>query len=204
MARKRLSDLLREEVQKPTDNDANTLASDNGKQKSAGSARSRKPAAGITPQPKAAAPAETKSPESEAELKELKLELERSQQREASLKQELEALQTSLDQQDSLVKTLKADLSKADSLKGELEQAKKAALQLAEENTQLRETINSAKQQKPAEVAAPPPKPTATPHHTALSQSEIMKRQTASLTHPVFPVGKSPGYLSDQDLGWVD
>jgi DNA repair exonuclease SbcCD ATPase subunit len=202
MARKRLSDLLREEAQKSTDSEAEgASAIDNGKRKSTAVARSRKSAKQPPTQVEPVEFTATSGSGKEEELDELKVALERSQARETTLKQELAALQTALDTQEALVKTLKSDLAKVDSLKTELEQAKKAALQLAEENTKLREELHSAHEpQPPADTPAPPAEAS-----TTLVQREVLvKRQADSLNHPIFPAGDSPGRLSDQDLGWVD
>lgn len=205
MARKRLSDLLREEAQKPAE-ERDTASSEevDGERRSTPSSRSRKQAGASTAKSKPTEPVETPTTsETGEELGQVKDALERSQQRETSLKQEVTELQNLLGKQEALVKSLKSDLAKIEGLKTELEQAKKAALQLAEENTRLRqESEDSQSQPEPEKVVAPPPSPEAS---STLTQKEmIIKRQTESLAHPVFPVGKSPGYLSDQDLGWVD
>lgn len=202
MARKRLSDLLREEAQKSTDGEAEGASgTSNGKRRSTAAARSRKPAEQPPAPSKPVESAEANRSGREEELDELKAALERSQARETTLQQELATLQSALDTQEALAKTLKSDLAKVDSLKIELEQAKKAALQLAEENTKLREELHSVHTPQPrADISTPTAEPS-----TALVQREILvKRQAESLNHPIFPSGDSPGRLSDQDLGWVD
>lgn len=221
MARKRLSDLLREEAQKPSESEDGASSQEaNGRRKSTTSSRSRKQPGESVAKSKPVEPTEsTPVPETGVEMRQVKDALERSQQRETSLKQEIAELQNTLGNQESLVKSLKSDLAKVEALKTELEAAKKTALQLAEENTRLRQALEASKPQpaptpQPAPIPQPSPSqpnpakaatPSSSEASAALTQKEIIiKRQTESLAHPIFPVGKSPGQLSDQDLGWVD
>ncbi len=209
MARKRLSDLLREEVHKTEDAEATSAAS-SGKRTSqtnrakaqANSGRAKSP---VVETVEAVLVEDAQKTTEKDDTHQLKQELARSHQREAHLQQELTLLQTELDQREALINSLEADLEKAKSLKNELDQAKKAALKLAEENTRLNEELKSLQGQKP------PATPEVKPVVTAQSQAHITtpvdvlhERQARSLAHPVFPAGSSPGYLSDQDLGWVD
>jgi DNA repair exonuclease SbcCD ATPase subunit len=213
MARKRLSDLLREEVQKgeavPVVEAAAVPAKPASKRQK--ETPSRKPTSNGT---KAAVTepveAELVEVETPSELSNTKVALERSQQREAALKQENSALQQELDRQEAQIHALQADLEKAQSFKTELEKAKQDALHLAEENSRLLAELQSLKEQtpraapvqaKPAPVEAPPPPP----ESAALTPTErLRQQQIRSLAHPVFPAGSSPGQLSDLEMGWVD
>jgi DNA repair exonuclease SbcCD ATPase subunit len=213
MARKRLSDLLREEVQKgdavPVVEAAQVPAKPASKRQKAATP-SRKPTSNGT-KATVAEPVEAEILEVEtpSELSNAKAALERSQQREAALKQENSALQQELDRKEAQIHSLQADLEKAQSFRTELDKAKQDALHLAEENSRLVAELQSLKEQtpkttpvqaKPAPVEAAPP-----PAESALTPSERLRRQQIrSLAHPVFPAGSSPGQLSDLDLGWVD
>lgn len=206
MARKRLSDLLREEVQKdePEKNSAETAIEVEAVEVT------KEPAADTsiaTP----ASPAMEAAQEIAAADQKLQVALAQAEKREASLQQQVTDLTAQLDQQTSLINSLKADLEKARAATAELEKAKHTALQLAEENTQLQQEIKTLKQptsSKPALSRKAPepaaPTPTAPNPADAAHQAEMRKQQERSLAHPMFPAGSSPGQLSNQDLGWVD
>ncbi|MBD2356448.1 hypothetical protein H6G41_17755 [Tolypothrix sp. FACHB-123] len=140
MVKKRVSvsDLLQEEAQKFTPND--------------GESAIEVTAQPVTEENVAAEEAPTQAPETgttarrtvptkadlEATIKELKESLEQSQQQEASLQKQVADLQSSVSEQKTVVKRLTK----------ELDEAKKAALHLAESNSQLIEEIKSLKQEK--------------------------------------------------------
>ncbi len=209
MARKRLSDLLREEVHKTEDAEA-TPATTSGKRTGqtnrakaqASSGRAKSP---VVETVEAVLVEDTQTATEKDDMHQLKQELARSQQREAHLQQELTLLQTELDQREALINSLEADLEKAKSFKNELDQAKKAALKLAEENTRLNEELKSLQRQKPTVTTEAKPVVAAQSQSPIATTIDVLhERQARSLAHPVFPAGSSPGYLSDQDLGWVD
>ncbi len=210
MARKRLSDLLREEVKKPTEGAAATVPD---------------PTAGVANGVQKTAPTEQtdveqRSAESGKPAEDLAAELAVAQQREQELQQQLADLQAQLKQQAASEKKLQASLDKTEKhnqqLAAELAEAKQTILQLAENNAQLKqelETLQStpkaAPSTKPPAIAKSEPKPSlpATRDQSAqpLTQQEILRRRQAdSLAHPVFPIGKSPGQVSDQEIGWFD
>jgi len=196
MARKRLSDLLREEVQKPTEG---------------------------TPEPeKAEAVGEEIAIATNGQAPEL---VAAAQYREteliqqiADLKQQLTDLQAEVKTQVAATKKLQTSLEKAEKrnhqLETELAETKHAALQLADSNAELKQQLDTLNQTQSAKTPAPVAKPTLTPTPKPddtklaakpLTQQEVLRRRQAdSLAHPMFPAGKAPGQFSDQDLGWFD
>lgn len=196
MARKRLSDLLREEVQKPTE------------------------APELEP-----VETEVKEEKEAIATDEHSLELEAAQQREAELtqqvadlNQQITDLKTEAKTQATTTQKLQASLEDAaqrhHQLETELTETKQAALQLADSNAQLKQQLEALKQSQPLKPTAPVAKfaPATTPKSDdtklaskPLSQQEVLRRrQSESLAHPMFPNGKAPGQFSDQDLGWFD
>jgi hypothetical protein len=137
-----------------------------------------------------------------AEHDRLKAEFALSQNREATLQQQVSDLQTELTEQQNQVKILQAHLIKAESLKPELDQAKKAALQLAEANTQLKAELTASQPQSQPPRSQSPKAPS--PTNALVAKSALQQRQVRSLAHPVFPNADSTSQLSNQDLGWVD
>jgi peptidoglycan hydrolase CwlO-like protein len=183
MARKRVSDVLREEVNKPVDVEAEVVekASEAGKD-------------AIAP-----APDTTQL----ALIETLKTELEQAKQREIALQNQVTQLQEKLDKQQDLIHDLNGDASKVDALKTELEQAKTTALRLAEVNATLTQELAALR--APARQPAPAPMVRADAAKRAMTPQEAMRQQQMqALSHPVFPAGPQPGQLSNQDLGWVD
>jgi len=179
MARRRLTDLLREEAQKPEDADeaAAQPASDSD-----------------------TAPSEALK-EAEKTIAQLKANLGKSQQREAALESQVADLQEQVEDQQKLVKSLRADLKRTDTLKQDLEEARKDALQLAEANTKLAQELADLK--KPAEKPAekPPEKPAAIV--PASAQTAIRRHQVYSIARPVFP-NEPPVQPGTLDTGWMD
>jgi len=195
MARKRLSDLLREEVQKPTE----------------GKPEPEQPEV-VEKQEKAIATNDSSK-------------LESAQQREAelnhqitNLNQQISDLKTELETQTTSTEKLQTNLETTQQrnhqLETELAQVKQTALQLAESNAQLKAQLQQhqeAAQAQPKRTVAPVSKPVAPASKPddklaarPLTQQEILRRQADSLAHPIFPTGNNPGQLSEQDIGWVD
>ncbi|MFM7450518.1 MAG: hypothetical protein ACKO24_18195 [Leptolyngbyaceae cyanobacterium] len=229
MARKSLADLLREEVNKPGEAEAESPQKQGtGQAKShpktsekSATERSRQSSPKAPPPPKASEKKNGEADQADAELvSRLQDELDLAQRWEASLTEQLEQLQKELEAQNTLIASLKQDLRKYDALAEELKHAKAAALQLAEANAKLTEELNHLRQvAKPEPGSAQPLRSrnrTTTdsadrqalavkPSQPELPYSpEIRRRQEASLAHPMFPAGPMPGSLTNQDLGWVD
>jgi chromosome segregation ATPase len=186
MARKRLSDLLREEVQKPADTPST---------------------------PDETAPAAQSQSEASVAPSTHEAELAAALQREADLQTQVASLKADLKNQTAAAKKLQTNLEKAEKraqqLATELAEVKQTALQLAESNSRLQAEVATLQRSQPTKspVAAPPTPPTAKPELAAkpLTQQEVLRRRQAdSLAHPMFPAGKAPGQFTEQDLGWVD
>ncbi|KAM3091655.1 hypothetical protein ACKFKG_24900 [Phormidesmis sp. 146-35] len=152
----------------------------------------------------------------ESKVTDLKNSLEASHQKEQSLQQKIDELQSQLDEQKSLAKSLQTSLEKASKIQAELEQAQKAALQLAESNQKL---IDENKALKAAHAEAesskkasqltlqPPEAKKASQLSVPAEMSEhdrFLRQQAANLAHPVFPNDPAPSRLSEQDIGWFD
>jgi septal ring factor EnvC (AmiA/AmiB activator) len=84
----------------------------------------------------------------EAHLVDLKDALEEAYRKEGSLQQQIADLQADLQEQEKVVKKLEKELANTAGLKKEFEQAKKAAIQLAEANELLMQEIDSLKKEK--------------------------------------------------------
>lgn len=232
--KKRLSDLLREEVKKPaeaetsSDTEAEPVKKDT---RSTGTARSgsrqkAQSAKSTTADPSPSVTAAEPSPAASAEatvvdpVGPLKADLEVAKNQEVELKQEIERLTAELKTQAASTQQLQTQLQQADThaqqLETELSEAKHTVLQLVEVNTQLKQDLESSKARSQTRSATPPPaKPSqeeakpaksAPLASSALSHQQEMlrRRQQDSLAHPVFPAGPAPGHLSEVDLGWVD
>lgn len=79
----------------------------------------------------------------EETFSELKEDLEAAYSKEGALKQQISDLQSDLQHQKKSVHKLEKELEKFEELKAELAQAKKAAFQLAEANEKLMKEVNS-------------------------------------------------------------
>lgn len=231
--KKRLSDLLREEVKKPAEAGTPPPAETDPAQKSGRStgtnkSGSRQKAQSAKPDPEAV-PTETISePDTTAEpgtiavdpAASLQAALEQAKTQEADLKQQIASLQAELKAQAESTRQLQTQLQQAEAhsqqLETELGEAKHTVLQLVEVNTQLKQDLETLKARsltkaapplptKPRQEEVKPTRPTSAGDSAALSQQEMLRRrQQASLAHPVFPAGPAPGHLSEKDLGWVD
>lgn len=217
MARKRLSDLLRQEVKKPLETEnSETTANAEGLESPPEASEPEEPTLDATPKPVEPVESPTLAepmPEPvnplESVVTELKADLEQSQQQVRSLEQQIADLQTQLTTQTDLIKTLQVDQQQISKLKAELKQAKATALKLAETNTKLTADLTALQQQakqapKPEEKVPSAQRATTPSSSTPLKQEIIHKQQMQTLTHPMFPNKSLPGHLSDQDLGWVD
>jgi len=208
MARKRLSDLLREEVKKPSEASA-----------------SPEPEVKEGPE-KTKQPPEQEATASKVMPNEPSVEATGPSPRETELEKQIADLKAELKQQTTAAKKLQTNLEHTEKryqqLETELAEAKQTALQLADNNAQLKQELDTLKQsQKPQQMpssvptksvasAKPVPASASTPSRETssshpLTQQEVLRRRQAdSLAHPMFPAGNSPGHLSEQDLGWVD
>lgn len=237
MVRKRLSDMLREEAQKPAEPEPETTPdsaiapSATPSQPTAKRKRTTAGSRSAASPPSSNASKTTVSKEKVTaiapEVTHLEAEMEIATKQIADLNQQVTALKSELEDQITASKKLQPTLEKAEKrnqqLEIELSEAKQTILQLVEVNSQLKQDL-AAKQQAVAipetiprgiapssksSLPAPSPIVPAEPKKNTLASAtsthqEFLRRQQKSLAHPVFPVGNSPGHLSDQDLGWVD
>lgn len=85
--------------------------------------------------------------EKNEDFAELKDSLEEYQIKEGYLKQQIVDLQADLQHQKEALHKMQKDLEKSENLKIELEQAKKAAIQLAKANEKLTQEVNTLKKE---------------------------------------------------------
>jgi chromosome segregation ATPase len=151
MVKRRLSDLVQEEVTKsPSTIDVTatpvTVSTDDSEEGSTALPVESKGAEVI--KEKITSKPITK-PDSEAAIEELNESLAQARQNEANLQKEVNKLQSSLDEHrskaESLSKELKEAKKVAQDAKKEVQDAKNAAVQLAESNSQLSDEISSLK-----------------------------------------------------------
>ena len=164
MARKKLTDLLREEVAKsPESNDETT--SDRGLDRDADTVEESAMATEIISENQTSNPQdleervnELKAALAEAQEKEKVLSqfqdaLAESNKKEASLQKQITDLQEDLQQQKQSVSILQKEVEKVEKiehLKAELDQAKQAAVQLAQANEKLTKEIDILKKENEA------------------------------------------------------
>jgi chromosome segregation ATPase len=164
MAKKNLTDLLREEVEKSPSlepeqveesTDDQTIKQDTEAVETSPMTMPAKPNSKPSIPTKSdleATIVELKSALEEAQQKpqdghfsELKDDLEEAYRKEGALQQQISDLQSDLQHYKKSVHKLEKELEKTDNLKTELEQAKKAALQLAQANEKLTQEITTLK-----------------------------------------------------------
>ena len=162
MAKKSLTDLLHEEVKKSSKQESETVQkntddelqeqTDHTVEKLPMTTQNKPSARRATP---TKADLESTITELRTALKEaqnqeetfvdLKNALEEAYKKEGALEQQITDLQSDLQHQKRLTHKLEKELEKLEPLKKEFEQAKKAAVQLAEANEKLTQEINSLK-----------------------------------------------------------
>ena len=243
MVRKRLSDMLREEAQKPAETEVDVastaqVANPASAAQSKPAAKRRNPTAGSQPAAKSQASTVSQDASKETaykneaiaialEVTRLTADLETAARQVTDLNQQVTDLKAELKDQITASKKLQPTLEKVEKrnqqLETELSEAKQTILQLVEVNSQLKQDLAvkqqavaipepiprgitpSPKKSLPETSPIVPAEPKKSPLASATStHQEFLRRQQKSLAHPVFPVGNSPGHLSDQDLGWVD
>jgi chromosome segregation ATPase len=169
MAKKRLTDLLREEVEKSPDINSATERKTNDDEDIEQNAEAVEKSPMNTPaKPNARRSVATKSTATKAELEatvaelkaaleeaqkketsfaDLKESLEESHRKEKALQKQITELQAELHNQNESLQKLQKNLEKIADLKTEFDQAKKAAVQLAEANEKLTQEINALKKE---------------------------------------------------------
>jgi len=161
-------------------------------------------------------PSQPAHAELESKVTDLKNSLEASHQKEQALQQTVDELQSQLDEQKSLAKSLQTSLEKATKIQAELEQAQKAALQLAEANQKLideNKALKAAQTQaesskKASQLALQPPEAKKSSQLSVPPEMDghdrFIRQQAANHAHPVFPNDPMPSGLTEQDIGWFD
>lgn len=205
--KKRLSDLLREEVKKPAEagtppaaeaqtrkkGSRSTGTASNGSRQKTQAAQSPTvaPSASEAPELDATPASETIAADSTAELK---AALEQAKTQETKLKQQIANLEAELKEQAESTQQLQTQLQQATAhthqLETELSEAKHTVLQLVEVNTELKQDLENLKTRSLTKsIASPPPaklpqqetkpaRPTAPPlTPSALSQQEMLRRR---------------------------
>jgi chromosome segregation ATPase len=162
MVKKKLTDLLREEVEKSTNleeqvaesTDDETIKQDSEvveipmNTPAKPSARQSIPTKAdleVTITQLKAALEEAQHKNEEGPFTQLKDDLEEAYRKEGALQQQITDLQTDLQHYKKSVNKLEKELEKVEHFKTELEQAKKVALQLAQANEKLTQEINALK-----------------------------------------------------------
>jgi len=211
MVKKRLSDLLREEAQKPAEEGDAPPASPRRQRSPASqspSASSSVPAVGeavdaVSPSPEESPGAATAADPTPTEaalqaaiapLEETIADLEESlrvaKRTEDALRQEVTHLEVELADQRTVIQTLTTELDQVKPIKRELEQAKQLILQLSEGNLKLTAEMDQLKQAQSERATQVPVK-------------KSMMELRNILRHPV-QVQIPSTTLSNADIGWVD
>lgn len=164
MAKKNLTDLLREEVEKSPDLQNETVQETTDDENLEQDAEAVEKSPMNTPAKQNASHSTHTNAELEATVTELRVALEEAKHKEATfadlkdaleeshrkegaLQQQITDLKSDLQHQKKSVHRLEKEVEKIDQLKTELEQAKKAALQLAEANEKLNQEIQTLRKE---------------------------------------------------------
>ena len=162
MAKKSLTDLLHEEVKKSSKQESKTVQENTDDELQEQNAQLGEESPMNTQNNPSARRASATKADLEATITELKTALKEAQhqeerfidvknaleeayKKEGALEQQITDLQSDLQHQKRLVHKLEKEVEKLEPLRKEFEQAKKAALQLAEANDKLTQEINSLK-----------------------------------------------------------
>jgi chromosome segregation ATPase len=191
MTRRNLSDILRQEVKKETpetsEPDSKPVAvekSETVDAAAASSSRGRKSAAAASNADSAKAN-DASEAKFTAQITELKAALAQGAEHEKTLQADIKSLQADIKRQQKEVSGLEAQVSR---LKTELTEAKDVILQLSEENTQMRKTVDELKAPKAQPQRKAPLSLRSVPSHSVQPSS-----QSSSTNKP-----------KSVDVGWMD
>ena len=200
MARKKLSDMVREEAGNlPNATEPEAPQPEEPAQKSTAKTTTRRTTSGSS-SARSATPKseETIVPDSNVESE----SVNQLKQQVAELQAALEASQNQVDRLQAELKTeqsnnqaLQKELAKFDQVKSELEEAKQLALKLS--------AANQAAQAAPKAAQAAPKATTPAPAHHSMSPSTQLAVRRMTDHYEPRPT-QSGSLLSDTDLGWVD
>ena len=181
MTRRKLSDVLRQEVIKDAPE---------------GSVQAQEtPAKASTT--KSTAQKATVSPAKEdqsAQLKELKAALAQGAEQEKALHAQIKTLETDVKLKQKQIDTLESQMGQVSQLKADLAEAKEVILQLSEANTQMGKTLDELKQKPPQEKA---------PSKAPLYRPPLSIRPNTLPYHSVRH-GPTPPKPKSVDVGWMD
>ena len=189
MTRRNLSDILRQEVKKETpetsEPESKPVAAETTEMPAAATpSRARKSAAAVSSADSAKAN-DASEAKFTAQITELKAALAQGAEHEKTLQVEIKSLQADVKRQQKEVGGLEAQVSR---LKTELTEAKDVILQLSEENTQMRKTVDELKAPKAQPQRKAPLSLRSVPSHS------VQPSGTTSST-------KKPKSV---DVGWMD
>ena len=225
--RKQLSDVLREEANKMPESQTGSENTAKPSQPAVANSAAAKTASTAQPKkPKASsveAPVDAASIADTAQLNDtisgLKAALDDAQVSAGVLQRKIDALESDLAEQRTLVQQLQTDQEQTKQAKTELAEAKRVIVQLSDLNSKLEtaakalppaqatpQTFVATKSPQTAKpTATPPAQPsgasTVHPGHTASQRSQIELHRM--FDHPVLPAPPSTS-LSDDEIGWVD
>jgi chaperonin cofactor prefoldin len=172
MARKRLSDMVRQEAEKSSTAEVEIVPDE-------------RVIAVQTPASSAHESVDSAKLDLEEKIVELKMALETAQNQERSLQEKLLQLQAELEDKNQFIDRMKTEIQEAD-LKGKVKKAQEAALQLSEANSKLIEELKTLKQENESLKAAlqPPAQP---PQFKPLEKpkSQLIRRPYSSPSQPV-------------------
>ncbi|NJM74785.1 MAG: hypothetical protein HC852_02215 [Acaryochloridaceae cyanobacterium RU_4_10] len=181
MTRRKLSDVLRQEVTKDAPEGSAQVQETPAKSSTAKS----------TTQKATASPAKE---DQSAQLKELKAALAQGAEQEKALHAQIKTLEADVKLKQKKISTLESQLGQVDKLKADLAEAKEVILQLSEANTQMGKTLDELKQ-KPSQTKVPPKAP--------LSKTPLTLRPDTLPYHSVRH-GPAPSKPKGVDVGWMD
>ncbi len=169
MARKRLSDMVRQEAEKSSTAEVEIVADESG--------------VGVQ---STASPSKSEAqPNLEEKIVELKTALETAQNQERSLQEKLLQLQAQLEDKNQFIDQMKTEIQEAD-LKGKLQKAQEAALQLSEANSKLIEELKTLKQENESlKTALQPPAQPPQSKPIEKAKSQLIRRPYSSPSQPV-------------------
>lgn len=193
MARRRLSDLLRDEVNKPSD-DATAAAGaeqtadePDAEALDAAGQTATIASAGHTKASTAAKHHSTKQDETTA------IQTTPEQKQDEALGQQIADLTSALDAQKVTIEQLQVDLEYMNALKTELEQTRKDVRQLANSNAKLTEELKTLQTQK-----------TAAETSTLATKAPAHSYQELRLSSPPIAPTSNPPNSFNKDVGWFD
>lgn len=193
MTRRNLSDILRQEVKKETSEASEPESKPVAAEKSetvdavaaTPSSRGRKSSPAVSNSADSAKVNDASEAKFTAQISELKAALAQGADHEKTLQAEIKSLQADIKRQQKEVGGLEAQVSR---LKTELTEAKDVILQLSEENTQMRKTVDELKAPKAQTQRKAPLSLRSVPSHSVQPSS-----QSSSTNKP-----------KSVDVGWMD